>query len=274
VTPFTEAYDFSQRTVFDRNGEEIGVIDDVYSDRQDGRPEWALVHTGLLGTKRSFVPLRGAYPSGEDVRVSVDKQVVKDSPGVEADEELSPAEERRLFEHYGIAHTTDTPTAAHEVAVGTTGGTAGPAADSAAERGAVPNDTVRQDRSHATTDETITRSEEELRVRTQPRETGRVRLRKYVVTEHVQYTVPVQREEVRIEREPITDSNVDPAITGPEISAEEREVVLHEEIPVVEKRVVPKERVRLAKDTITDEQQVSETLRKEHVDIDDPRRGQ
>jgi uncharacterized protein (TIGR02271 family) len=275
VTPFTEAYDFSQRMVVDRNGDEIGVIDDVYSDQQGGQPEWALVHTGFLGTKRSFVPLRGAYPSGEDVRVSVDKQAVKNSPSVEPDEELSRAEERRLFEHYGIAFTTEDSTTAHEVtAASTAAGTGDAGGYDAAERHGGPYSPVRHNVSDQTTDETITRSEEELHVRTQPRESGRVRLRKYVVTEHIQHTVPVQREEVRIEREPITDSNLDQPIASPEISAEEHEVVLHEEIPVVEKRVVPKERVRLAKDTITDEEQVSETLRKEQIDIEDPRRRQ
>jgi uncharacterized protein (TIGR02271 family) len=99
-----------------------------------------------------------------------------------------------------------------------------------------------------------------------------VRLRKYVVTEYVQQTVPVRREEVRVERVPITDANVDQAMAGPEISEEEHEVVLHEEELVVEKRVVPKERVRINKDTFTDERQVSEEVRKEQIEVDDPSR--
>jgi len=91
----------------------------------------------------------------------------------------------------------------------------------------------------------MTRSEEELHVDTQRRERGRARLRKYVVTEEVTRTVPIQREEVRIEREPITDANRGDAMRGPEISEDEHEVVLHAEEPIVEKRAVPKERVRL-----------------------------
>jgi uncharacterized protein (TIGR02271 family) len=114
----------------------------------------------------------------------------------------------------------------------------------------------------------MTRSEEELRVGTAKRERGRARLRKYVVTEHVEQTVPVRREEVRLEREPITDENVDQALAGPEISEEEHEVVLHQEEPVVEKRVVPKERVRMEKDTVTEEAQISEDLRKEQIDAE------
>jgi uncharacterized protein (TIGR02271 family) len=79
----------------------------------------------------------------------------------------------------------------------------------------------------------------------------------------------VRREEARVEREPITDANVDAAVRGPDISEAEHEVVLHEEQPVVEKRTVPKERVRLDKDTVTGEEQVAEEVRKEQIDIDD-----
>jgi uncharacterized protein (TIGR02271 family) len=114
----------------------------------------------------------------------------------------------------------------------------------------------------------MTRSEEELRVGTERRETGRARLRKYVETENVQETVPVEREEVRVEREPITDANRDAALDGPEISEAEHEVTLHTEEPVVEKRTVPKERVRLGKDVHSDEETVSEDVRREHVEAE------
>ena len=114
----------------------------------------------------------------------------------------------------------------------------------------------------------MTRSEEELRVGKASRESGRARLRKYVVTEQVQKTVPVQREEVRVEREPITDANAGEARSGPDISEEEHEVTLHEEEVVTEKRAVPKERVRLDKETVTEDQTVSEEVRKEQIEAD------
>ncbi len=79
----------------------------------------------------------------------------------------------------------------------------------------------------------------------------------------------MQREEVRVEREPITDANRDEALDGPTISEEEHEVVLHAEEPVVEKRAVPKERVRLDTETVTDEREISEEVRKERIDVDD-----
>jgi uncharacterized protein (TIGR02271 family) len=119
----------------------------------------------------------------------------------------------------------------------------------------------------------MTRSEEELRVGTTDRETGRARLRKYVVTEQQTQTVPVKREEVRLEREPITDANRGDAMDGPAISEEEHEVVLHAEEPVAEKRVVPKERVRLGKETEVEERRVSEDVRREEIDVDDQGRS-
>jgi uncharacterized protein (TIGR02271 family) len=260
MTQFTEAYDFRGRTLVDRDGEKIGTVDEVFADQEGGQPEWALVHTGLLGTKKNFVPLRGASHDGEDVRVTVDKQAVKDAPGIDADQQLAEAEERQLFEHYGVPYTTEGSTTARGVAG---------AGDYAPEGGDGAEGAVGHDVSGPTTDDAMTRSEEELRVGTRETESGRVRLRKYVVTEEVQQTVPVRREEVRVEREPITDANVDEAMAGPEISEEEHEVVLHQEEAVVEKRAVPKERVRLDKDTITEEEQISEEVRKEQIDVDD-----
>jgi uncharacterized protein (TIGR02271 family) len=105
-------------------------------------------------------------------------------------------------------------------------------------------------------------------VGTRSEEVGRARLRKYVVTENVTETVPVSREEVRVEREPITDANVGNALDGPAISEEEHEVTLHAERPVVEKEAVPVERVRLDKETVTDQERVAADVRKEEIEVD------
>lgn len=254
MTGVTEAYVFESRTLIDRDGEKIGKVVELYSTHESRRPEWALLTTGLFGKKQTFVPLRGAQPSGEDLRLPITKAQVRDAPHLDPERELSEAEERRLFEHYGFAY----PAAGATTSPGTgTGATP-----------ARPEGTVGRDVSGPTTDDAMTRSEEELRVGTRPVERGRVRLRKVVVTEHVQQTVPVRREEVRIEREPITDENVGAAMAGPEISEEEHEVVLHEEEPVVEKRTVPKERVRLETETVTEEREISEDVRKERIETD------
>jgi uncharacterized protein (TIGR02271 family) len=246
TTDMTHEYDWQGRTLKDRNGEKIGTIDALYFDQQTDKPEWALVNTGLFGTKSSFVPIAGASPRGEDVVVQVEAQQVKDAPRMAPDQELSEQQEAELFRHYGIDYTAEGSVTATDNA-----------------RGAVGHDT-----SGPTTDSAMTRSEEELRVGTAERERGRARLRKYVVTEQVEQTIPVRREEVRLEREPITDANVDQALAGPEISEEEHEVVLREEQPVVEKQAVPKERVRMDKETVTEDQTVSEQVRKERIEAD------
>jgi len=128
--------------------------------------------------------------------------------------------------------------------------------------------TVGRDTSGPTTDNAMTLSEERLDVGTRSEEVGRARLRKYVVTENVTESVPVTREEVRLEREPITDANIGNALDGPAISEEEHEVTLHADRAVVDKEAVPVERVRLDKTTVTDQEQVSENLRKEEIEVD------
>ncbi len=257
----TDAYQWHGRTMVGSDGEKIGKISEIYEDPETGKPEWATVSSGLFGTKSNFVPLAGASPDGEDVRAQVTKDQVKDAPGVENDGDLSEPEERRLFEHYGVPYTSEGTTTAQGAP--TSGQQTGSTDSLVTDRATVGHDT-----SGPTTDDAMTRSEEELRVGTRQREAGRARLRKYVVTENVTKTVPVSHEEVRIEREPITDANRGDALDGPAISEEEHEVVLHEDEVVVDKNTVAKERVRLDKETVTDDQQVDEQVRKEQIETE------
>ena len=247
------------RNAVDSDGKKIGKIEQIYLDAETGRPEWLAVTTGLFGSKVSFVPIAEtskASADGGEVRVPYYKQQVKDAPNAEPDGELSPEEEADLYRHYGLdysEHHSDSglPEGQQNARFG---------------RRRSDHEAVGRDTSGPATDDAMTRSEEELRVGKASRERGRARLRKYVVTEDVQKTVPVQREEVRVEREPITDANVGDAKDGPAISEEEHEVTLHEEEVVVEKRAVPKERVRMAKQTVTEEESVSEQVRKEQIE--------
>ena len=260
------------RTLVDRDGDKIGTIEDVYLDRSSGEPEWVAVKTGLFGSNVSFVPIRDASAAGDDVRVSHEKDLVKDAPNVEADGQLSPEEERRLYQHYGRSdydEWTDTSEDRTEGLLGRDDADRYGDRDRDFDREGDARGTVGRDTSGPTTDDAMTRSEEELNVGTQRRETGRARLRKYVTTENVERTVPVQREEVRVEREPITEANAGNATDGPAISEEEHEVTLHEEVPVADKVAVPKERVRLDKDTVTDEETVSGEVRQERIEVDD-----
>ena len=245
--------------VLTSDGDKIGSIGQVYADDDNGQPTWVTAKTGLFGTSESFVPLEGARVEGGDILVPYTKDQVKDAPRVDTDAHLEPSEEDRLYAHYGLSGG------------GRTYSDAAAGRDSdyrEADYADTDRGTVGHDTSGPTTDDAMTRSEERLNVGTEKEATGRARLRKYVTTENVTQTVPVQREEVRIEREPITDANRGSAFSGPDISEEEHEVVLHEERPIVEKETVPVERVRLNTETVTDEVTVDEQVRKERIETD------
>jgi uncharacterized protein (TIGR02271 family) len=239
--------------VHDTDGDKIGTVGQIYVDPDTNKPLWATVKTGLFGTSESFVPLEDANWDRESLVVGYDKAKVKDAPRVEVDGALSEEEEDSLYSYYGIGSGSTTTT-------GTEGSFNQADRDSFTATG--------HDTSGPTTDDAMTRSEEQLHVGTERRETGRARLRKHVVTEEQTVTVPVSHEEVRLEREPITDGNVGAATSGPDLSDEEHEVVLTEERPVVQKETVPVERVKLGTETVTDEERVTEDVRHEEIDVD------
>ena len=247
----------SRGNVVSADGQKIGSIGQIYVDDSTGEPSFVTVKTGLFGTAESFVPLQDATVTGGDIRVGYSKDEVKDAPRVDPDGRLTPTEEQRLYAHYGLSGRG-----------GYTSGTEKAGVPGTRNRGTRNYGTRGHDTSGPTTDDAMTRSEERLEVGTRKEEAGRARLRKHVETENVTETVPVSREEVRVEREPITDQNVGAARSGPNISEEEHEVVLHEERPVVEKKAVPVERVRLGSETVTDHETVSEDVRKEQIDTD------
>jgi uncharacterized protein (TIGR02271 family) len=273
--------------VYDASGEKIGSASEVYLDDETGQPEWATVRTGLFGTKESFVPLRDADLTNEGLRVGVSKAKVKDAPKIDTDGHLSPQEEQELYQYYGLGTGTQSTTQTTDTTQTTTGtaGTAGTAgmAGTAGTTGRdrdgdgvfddVQGRTVGRDTSGPTTDSAMTRSEEHLNVGVQRVEAGRARLRKYVVSENVTQTVPVSHEEVRVEREPITDANMPNAMDGPAISEEEHEVTLHAERPVVSKEATPVERVRLDTQTVTEQETVSGEVRKEQIEVDGGQTG-
>ena len=242
--------------VVDTAGEKVGKVSTIYVDDQTGQPEWLTVSTGLFAKRSSFVPLEDATADGDRLVIGYDKARVKDAPQVDDDGDghITPEEEQELYRYYDRQVSGGAPSVAET------------AKETVAPVDYDTSGTVGHDTSGPTTDEAMTRSEERLNVGTRTQESGRARLRKYVVTEMVTQTVPVSREEVRIEREPITDANRDAATDGPAISEEEHEVVLHEERPVVEKEVVPVERVRLSKETVTGEESISAEVRKERIE--------
>jgi uncharacterized protein (TIGR02271 family) len=239
-----EIQNLAGREVYDRNDDKIGRAGQVYLNADTDQPEWLCINTGLFGMKESFVPLRDAQIKGDVVYVAYDKAQVKNAPNIDPDESgMSGTQVQELYSYYGKL------------------GWHAPQADDTGQR---------RDTGRARRDDAMTRSEERMRVGTTREETGKARLRKYVVTEQVQTTVPVRHEEVRVEREPITDANRDAALGGPDITEAEHEVTLHAERPVVEKETVPVERVRMTKEATTDEETVGGEVRKEKIDTEIP----
>ena len=241
------------------------------------------------------------------VRLPVTKDAVRTAPSV-SDQHLDPEAEALLRQHYGLdagttpsGTTAGTPTAGTTTAGTTTAGTTAPAGDDTTTRdlsqlpgdhraGGTQQDTVSIDREAArdqtvpvaavptppTTDGAMTRSEEQLRVTMERYAAKRVRVVKYVVTEEVQVTVPIRREEIRIEEIPLGDGApttagaLDTTGTGglPET------IVLHTERPVVGTEVVPVERVRLRTEWVQEHVQVRDQVRRERVEVDQDHLGQ
>jgi uncharacterized protein (TIGR02271 family) len=231
--------------VYDGDGRSIGKIDAIYFDNETDQPEWAAVRTGLFGGHVSLVPLGRGNWDGSALTVPFDKEALKAAPHHDPGTALSEAEEQDLYRHYGMS----------------TERSADPRRDRTGEPGVQGRDT-----SGPTTDDAMTRSEERMRVGTEQHESGRARLRKYIVSENVSTTVPVSHEEVTLEREPITEANRGEAMTGGDLTEEEHEVTLTEQRAVASKETVPVERVRLGTETVTEEQQVQGTVRKEQID--------
>ncbi len=260
----TDPAELRGANVVGADGDKLGKVDEIYLDNETGKPEWAAVNTGMFGGNVSLVPLAAADWRGEELSVPFDKDRVKNAPHHDPGREISADDERELFSYYDVPYGGETVTA--------TGDTDDREVDTDREVAPVARETDRtvgHDTSGPNTDDAMTRSEERLHIGTERRETGRARLRKYITTETVERTVPVSREEVRIEREPITDANIDAASRGGDLTEEEHEVTLHEERPVVEKETVPVERVQLGTETTTEQRHITEEVRKENIELDD-----
>jgi uncharacterized protein (TIGR02271 family) len=236
--------------VVDPHGENIGSVKQVWLDENSGRPLWAAVHTGLFGLKESLVPIQDAQVQDRRLRVPVDKRQVKDAPRIETGTgHITDAEQAELYQHYGMIPMANT--GEHD-------------------RMERPAD-GRRHRSASGPDgeHVVTRSEERLKVGKKQVETGQVRLVKHVVTEQQQVSVPVSHEEVRVEREPIAESERGRVEQDDAFRDGHTEMTLHAERPVVEKETVPVERVRMGKETVTEQRDVGGEIRKEQIEIDD-----
>lgn len=296
--------DLFNATAYDKNGEKLGDVNEVFVDDQSGQPTFVEVNHGLFGMNSSLVPLRGHDFSGDDLKLGFSKDRIKDAPDFDSDKPLTPEAQSDIFKHYGLDNARDVTdykdsnldskrdvqagadkehnltagAGAAGAGAGVAGaGVAGAHADekkaathttdaAATERKAGAADNAAAARTN--NDGELIRSEEQLNVNKERVATGEARLRKYVVTDTETVEVPVEREEVRVERTPINAEdakNYNGAISG---DSEEASVTLHEERVNVNKETVPVEKINLKKDTVRDTETHTEELRKEQIDTD------
>ncbi|MEY9215121.1 YsnF/AvaK domain-containing protein [Thermobifida halotolerans] len=238
--------------LIDQDGNNVGKIGQVYRDDQTHQPTWVTVQTGMFGNQESFVPLAGAEVTDQDLRVPFSKSLIKDSPRFGVGGHLSPEQEAELYRHYGVQPNVPGPRATEE--------------QDTAER--EPRAQAAGTMPREGEEASITRSEEQARVGVERTESGRARVHKSVENEPFEEDVPVRRERLRVEREPVTGE----AGTG-RMGEQEEEITLHEERPVVGKEEVPVERVRVSKEEVSDTERVRGELRKEHIEVDEEEGG-
>jgi hypothetical protein len=97
------------RDAYDNQGDKIGRIEEIFYDDATGRPEWVAVKTGMFGANRTFVPIHGSQPLGDDdgnLRLAYDKATVKDAPNIDPEGHMTPAEEAELWKYYGYDYNT------------------------------------------------------------------------------------------------------------------------------------------------------------------------
>ena len=266
--------DLFAATAYDKDGDKLGAVKEIFVDDETGQPAFAEVGHGLFGMSSSLVPMRGHRFSGEDLQLAFSKDRIKDAPDVGTDEHLAREDQQRVWDHYQLSDTEDTERYRaeeratrdvdhrREAAAG-----AGAGAGVAGNRpGHVADDRERVADRTRTEGDSMVRSEERLNIDKENVETGQVRLRKHVVTDTETVEVPVTREEVRVEREPI--SREEAANVDSKLGDDEASVTLHEERVNVSKESVPVEKVNLGKETVRDTETHTEELRKEQIEAD------
>lgn len=269
--------DLFNKTAYDVNGDKLGGIKEVFVDDNTGEPTFVEVNHGLFGLSSSLVPLRGHSFAGDDeVHLAFDKERIKDAPDFDANGALSVEDQNTIYRHYGVdtaenrvnyrrdEHTHGLAGAGHgEVRDGEhrVGVRDGEVRDADARGGIGQHDS-----------ESLVRSEERLNVDKERVQTGEARLRKYVVHDTETVEVPVTREEVRVERTPITDADAVKGAAaggiGQHLGEEEASVTLHEERVQVTKETVPVEEVSLHKDKVRETETVTEDVAKERIEAD------
>jgi stress response protein YsnF len=226
------------------------------------------------------------------LRLPVTAEVVKAAPRL-AGTHLDPAEEQALRAHYGLAEPAGVAGEAGTAPEAVAESVAGPGAARAVEPGSPPVAEGESEGTEVAGEQPavaeaggMVRSEEQLRVGTERVGATRFRLVKYVVTEDVQITVPIRREEIRVEEVPVgaVDGDTGEGLlehgdlaegerpgrhTAPDDGSLPDEIVLHTERPVVTVEVVPTERVRLRREVVAGQETVTGQVAREQIVVDE-----
>ncbi|MCO1660113.1 YsnF/AvaK domain-containing protein [Pseudonocardia humida] len=217
-------------------GEPLGRVSTVYTEPTSGAATWAAVDVG--GGATALVPLDRVSVDGAGIRVPYDAEQLRTAPAYDPAVDLSHDDVARLGHHY--AQRAPRPPAPPEEGPGW-----------------------------------MVRHEERLRVLTDTVVTGRVRVRKHLVTEERTFTVEVTREEITVEHEEVPPGERVALPAGEQAPVGEQvlELVRHEERVVVTKEVVPVERVRVVRSVVTEPQEVRGVVRREVLDVAQDHRG-
>jgi stress response protein YsnF len=253
-------------TAYDAEGGKLGTVEHFFVDDRTGTPSWVAVTTGLFGSRTSLVPVQSATLAEGRLVLPVTKDAVRSSPEVGDGGHLSPDDEARLRRHYGLEVAGTGQPAWTADGTGLTPAGAGPDDDEEPTgRHAAPENAA-----PVNADGGMVRSEEQLRVGTEQAAATRVRVVKYVVTEEVQLTVPIRREEIRVEEVPLdaVDEPGESLVSAPADGGLPDEIVLHTERPVVSVEVVPTERVRLRTDLVEGQETVTRRVQREQIVVD------
>lgn len=265
MADFNRIEDLANATAYDVDGDKVGGVKDVYVNDTTGQPDFVSVSHGLFGGGDSIVPLRGHTLRDGELHLAFPKERIEDAPDLDENGHLTTEDQEAFYRHYGLEGTQDVTTYETDNNRFAEAGAAGTGAAAGAGYAAGERE-VETDRRDVADNGEIIRSEEQLNVSKDRVETGQVRLRKYVVNETETVEVPVEREEVRVVREPITEA--DRANYDGNIGEQEASVTLHEDRVNVSKESVPVEKVSLEKDTVQDTERVSEEVRKERFETD------
>lgn len=260
--------DLFNATAYDNNGDKLGSVKEVYINDTSGQPEFVEVGHGLFGMSSSLVPLRGHQLAGEELRLAFTKDRISDAPDFDSDAHLSDEDQLVIYRHYGLEGTSNVENYGSDLRDHdrNVAGVAGAPVPDHGQDG-VASDRNPVDAANATEADSLTLSEERLNVDKQRVETGQVRLRKYVVHDTETVEVPVEREEVRIERTPIDGTHAD-ILRGGALEDDEAAITVSEERVSVTKDTVPVEEVSLRKETVRDTETVSEDVAHEELDVD------